>query len=47
MLGVRRAQEIWARIIRRMNLWERGLHTGLIRDDKAEGGHQGGHVCLR
>ena len=37
MLGVRRTQEIRAQITRRMDLWERGLHGGLVRDDKAEG----------
>ena len=37
MLGVRRAQEIRARIIQLMNLWKRGLHLGLVRDAGAEG----------
>ena len=31
-LGVRRAREIWARITRRMDLWERGRHAGLVGD---------------
>ena len=35
--GVRRPQEIWARIIRRMDLWERVLHAGLVGDTEAEG----------
>ena len=40
--GVRRAQEIRARITRRMDLWERGLHAGLVGDAKAEGAaHEG------
>ena len=37
MLGVHRGQEIRARITRRMELWERGLHVGLVRDADAEG----------
>ena len=36
-LGVRRAQDIWARITRRIDLLERGLHTGLVGDAEAEG----------
>ena len=36
-LGVRRAREISAWITRRMDLWERGLHAGLVGDAKAEG----------
>ena len=35
--GVRWAQEIQARIMRRMDLCERGLHTGLLGDAMAEG----------
>ena len=35
MLGVRRAREIWARITRRMDLWERGQYAGLVGDDEA------------
>ena len=31
-LGIRRAREIRARITRRMGLWERGQHTGLVGD---------------
>ena len=34
-LGVRRAQEIRARITQRMDLWERVLHTGLVGDAEA------------
>ena len=37
MLGVHRNQEIQARIMWQMDLWKRGLHTGLVRDAKAEG----------
>ena len=36
-LGVRRAQEIQAWITRWMDLWERGLHAGLVGDAEAEG----------
>ena len=36
-MGVRRGQEIRARITRRMDLWERGHHAGLVGDAKAEG----------
>ena len=35
-LGVRQAQEIRARITRRMDLWERGQHVGLVGDAEAE-----------
>ena len=34
-LGVRRAQETRAMIMRRMNLWGRGLHTVLVGGAKA------------
>ena len=34
-LGVRRAREIWARIMRRMDLWERGIHAGLVGNAKS------------
>ena len=37
MLGVYQAWEIRARITRRMDLWERGQHAGLVGDGKAEG----------
>ena len=36
-LGVRRAREIRARITRRMDLWERGQHAGLVGETEAEG----------
>ena len=29
-LGIRRAKDVQARITRPMNLWERGLHAGLV-----------------
>ena len=35
-LGVCRAREIQASIMRRMDLWERGLHAGLVGDAEAE-----------
>ena len=37
MLGVPRAKEIRARITRRIDLWEKGLHAGLVGDAKAGG----------
>ena len=40
-LGVRRAWYIRSGITRRMDLWERGLHTGLVGDTKAEGATRG------
>ena len=36
MLGVRRDRDIWARITRRVDLWERGLHAGLVGGAEAE-----------
>ena len=36
-LGVCRARDIRVRITRRMDLWERGQHTGLVGDAEAEG----------
>ena len=35
-LGVRRAREIRARITRRMELWKRGQHAGLVEDAEAD-----------
>ena len=37
MLVVHRAIDIGARITRRMDLWERGLHTGMLGDAEMEG----------
>ena len=37
MLGVCRAKEIRARITRRMDLWDKGLHAGLVGDTESEG----------
>ena len=35
-LGVYMAKEIWARISMQMNLWDRGLHAGLVGGAEAE-----------
>ena len=35
-LGVHRDRDIRARITTRMDLWERGLHVGLLGDAEAE-----------
>ena len=35
--GVCRAREIRARLTRRMEFWEKGLHAGLVGDAEAEG----------
>ena len=41
-MGVRRAREIRDRITRRMDLWERGQHAGLVGEAEAEGAaHEG------
>ena len=37
IMGVRRAREIWAQINRRMDIWDRGFHEGLVGDTEAEG----------
>ena len=37
MLVVHRAQNIRAQITRRMDLWDRGLHAGLVGESEAEG----------
>ena len=36
-LGAPRVRGIWDRITRRMELCERGIHTGLVGDTEAEG----------
>ena len=41
-LGICRAQEIQARITRRMDLWERGFPAGLVRDAKSKGANREG-----
>ena len=45
-LGVRRAREIRARITRRMDLWERGQHAGLVGDAEAEGAAREGRAAF-
>ena len=37
MLCILRAKDIRARITRRMDLWERDIHVGLVGDAEAEG----------
>ena len=44
-LGVRRAQEIRARITSPMDLEERGLHVGQLRDAKAKGAAREGRAA--
>ena len=46
MLGVRQAREIWARITRRMDLWERGQHAVLVGDVEAEGAAREGRAAF-
>ena len=45
-LGVRRAQEIRARITRCMDLWERRQHAGLVGDAEAEGAARKGRATF-
>ena len=44
-LGVCRVREIMARITRRMDLWERGLHAGLVGDAEAKGAAREGRAA--
>ena len=44
-MGVRRSQEIRARITRNMDLWDRGLHGGLVGDAEAEGDAREGRAA--
>ena len=37
MLGICMAREIRAQIIKRIDLWDRGLHAGLVEDSEEEG----------
>ena len=46
-LGVCRAKDIRTRITRQMDLWERGLHSGLVGDDEAEGATREGRAARR
>ena len=43
-LGVRRDREIQVRITRRIDLWDRGLHAGLVGDTEAEGASREGRA---
>ena len=40
-----RAKEIQARITRWMDLWERGLHAGLVGAAEAEGANREGRAA--
>ena len=44
-LGIRRAQDIRDRIMRQMELWERGLHAGLVGDSKEDGAAREGRAA--
>ena len=45
-LGVRWAREIWDRITRQMDLWDRGQHSSLVGDAKAEGAAREGRSAF-
>ena len=45
-LGVCRAWEIWSRITRGIDLWERGQHAGLVREAEAEGAAYKGRAAF-
>ena len=45
MLGVHRAREIQTRLTQRMDLWERGIHAGLVGDAEAEGAAREGRAA--
>ena len=47
MLGIHRAKEIRARIIRRMDLWYIGLLDGLVGDVEMEGADREGRATIR
>ena len=46
-LGLCRAKVIRAQITIRIDLWERGLHTGLVGDAEAEGASREGSNASR
>ena len=46
-LGTRKVREIRARIDRQLNLWERGIHAGLVWDVLEEGRDQEGRIDIR
>ena len=37
MFGVHRARDILSQITRRVDFWERDLHTGMLREAETEG----------
>ena len=45
-LGARKVREIRARIDRQLNLWERGIHAGLVWDVLVEGRYQEGRINI-
>ena len=45
-MAVRGGKDICARITRRMNLWERGLHAGLVGGAEAEGTDSEGRAAI-
>ena len=45
-LGVYRARDIRARIKSGMDLWERGLHAGLVENMEAEGADMEGRAAI-
>ena len=46
-LGAHKAREIRAMINRQLDLWERGMHAGLVEDALTESRAQEGHVERR
>ena len=44
-MGIRRAWGIRAMITQRMDLWERGLHAGLVGDSEEEGAAREGRAA--
>ena len=43
-LGARKDREIQVRIDRQLDLWERGIHAGMVGDALAEGRAREGHI---
>ena len=44
-MGICRSKEIQAQITRRKDLWEKGLHVGLVGDAESEGGAKEGRAA--
>ena len=44
-LGIRRTKDICANITRGVELWERGLHAGLVGDSEVEGEDREGRAA--